>query len=359
MNIIILNGKRSDNVKGLLIQSLPPITKPPMRSNIEQIDGRDGDIVTKLGYAAYDKQLSVGLHKNFEIDEVIEYFSSEGTVIFSNEPDKYYNYQILNQIDFNRLIRYRTANITMHCQPYKYSAVEKAVKYDIGQLLTFGDYTETKNGLTLTAENGIISVSGTAEEATEFYLPINAVALTAGSYSFNVYAHGTSPNSATVRLIADTPSDAESFGGTYVTLQDDATVTLDAELSDAKTYNYIWFNIAAETMEFDLYAGVLDNAKSVSITNTGNIASKPKITVHGSGTINLSLNGNQIFVIFLGAESRITIDSAQMEAYKDGILKNRLVVGDYDNLALKAGKNILTWSGNVTQLEIENYSRWI
>lgn len=359
MNSIILNGKRSADVRGLLIQSLPPISKPLMRTSIEQIDGRDGDIVTKLGYAAYDKQISVGLHKDFDIDAVIEYFDSEGTVIFSNEPDKYYNYHILNQIDFARLIRYRTADITMHCQPFKYSAVEKTVSFDISEFLTFDDYTETKNGLTLTAENGVISISGTATETTEFYMPINTVSLSAGSYSFNAYAHGTSPDSASIRLINEVPSDAESFGGTYVTLQDDTTVSLTQELSAAKSYNYIWFHIAAETMNFSLYAGVTDNTKSVNITNTGNIVSKPKMTIHGNGTINLSLNGNQIFVIYLGAEESITIDSAQMEAYKDGILKNRLVVGDYDNLALKIGKNTLTWSGNVTKLEIENYSRWI
>lgn len=135
MNYCILNGKKSTLIKGLLIQSLPIITKPMMRTNIETVDGRDGDIVTKLGYAAYDKTMSIGLFGDYDIDEVIEYFSSEGTVIFSNEPDKYYKYQILNQIDFTRLSRFKTATVTFHVQPFKYSAVDEMVSQTYGSSL--------------------------------------------------------------------------------------------------------------------------------------------------------------------------------------------------------------------------------
>jgi phage-related protein len=95
------------------------------------------------------------------------------------------------------------------------------------------------------------------------------------------------------------------------------------------------------------------------VTNSGNTKSKPRITIYGNGTINLSLNGSQIFVIALGNEGQITIDSAQMEAYNGGILKNRLVTGDYDNFVLNVGENTLSWTGNVSEIEIDNYSRWI
>ena len=58
-NYIILNGKNSTDISGLLIQSLAPITKPALRTQVETSDGRDGDIVTSLGYAAYDKKISI------------------------------------------------------------------------------------------------------------------------------------------------------------------------------------------------------------------------------------------------------------------------------------------------------------
>ena len=87
-NYIILNGVNSNTITGLLISTLPPIKKPKIRTQTEEIDGRDGDIVTKLGYSAYDKEIEIGLYGNYDTDEVIEYFNSEGTIVFSNEADK-------------------------------------------------------------------------------------------------------------------------------------------------------------------------------------------------------------------------------------------------------------------------------
>ena len=128
MNYISLNGYKSTLIKGLLISELPPITKPLQRNKVEEIDGRDGDIITKLGYAAYDKKMTIGCYGDFNIDDIIQYFDSEGEVIFSNEPDKYYRYKILQAIDFERLLRFKTANVTFHVQPFKYSSVsDKAV----------------------------------------------------------------------------------------------------------------------------------------------------------------------------------------------------------------------------------------
>ena len=127
MNIrpyIILNDVSSLTIQGLIISSLPAITKPQIRTQIEQIDGRDGDIVTQLGYAAYDKAVEIGLSYGYDIDDVIQFFNSSGKVVFSNEPEKYYNYAIYEQIDFEKLIRFKTATVKMHVQPFKYSYVE-------------------------------------------------------------------------------------------------------------------------------------------------------------------------------------------------------------------------------------------
>lgn len=123
-NYIILNGKDSRYIDGLLVQELPPITKPKIRTEVEEIDGRDGDIVTPLGYSAYDKELKIGLYGDYRIDDIISYFDSSGVVTFSNELDKYYRYQITDQIDFSRLVRFKTATVKFHVQPFKYSNVE-------------------------------------------------------------------------------------------------------------------------------------------------------------------------------------------------------------------------------------------
>lgn len=234
-NYIELNGKSSSEITGLLIQELPPISKPKMRTQIDTIDGRAGDIVTQLGFAAYDKTIEIGLYGDFDLDDVISYFNSSGQVVFSNEPDKYYNYQILDQIDFQRLIRFRTAKIKMHVQPFKYSSVEGTK--------TFTSFTNNQ----------------------------------------------------------------------------------------------------------------------ITIKNNGNYFSKPIITITGSGTINLSLNSEQVLVIDMSNASKIVLDTANMEAYNpsDQSLLNRDVTGDYNNLYLNVGTNTISWTGTITEIDIENYSRWL
>jgi predicted phage tail component-like protein len=233
---IVLNGVNSRSIKGLLISELAPISKPAIRVQQETIDGRDGDIVTPLGYSAYDKVIKIGLTYEYDIDEIIEFFNTSGKVVFSNEPDKYYFYGIYNQIDFERLIRFKTAEVTFHVQPFKFS--------------------DTENAQTFT----------------------------------------------------------------------------------------------------------LSGASEVSIRNNGNYFSRPTLAITGSGDVNLYINGIQLLTIDFGTTSRtIIIDSEAMNAYDEtkSQFLNRLVSGDYDNIKLKVGNNAITFTGSVSKIVINNYSRWI
>ena len=126
---IILNDKSSMFVKGLLITELPPITKAKLRTKTETIDGRDGDLITELGYSAYDKAVKFALTYDYDIDDVISFFTSSGRVVFSNEPDKYYRYNVYDKIDFDRLIRFKKGKVNFHVQPFKYSDNEAQEDY--------------------------------------------------------------------------------------------------------------------------------------------------------------------------------------------------------------------------------------
>lgn len=238
MAYIIINGVSSKNINGLLIQTLPPISKPTIRTSAEEIDGRDGDIITTLGYKAYDKVFSIGLKGDYNVDDVIKFFDTSGKVTFSNEIDKYYNFAIYNLIDFNKLLRYKTANVTMHVQPFKYSIDETPIK---------------------------------------------------------------------------------------------------------------WTNSGSETIA------------NISVRNNGNIYSKPIVTITGSGTINLYIGTTQVLKIELSsAGETIVIDVGAMNATDgEGDYLNRQVTGDYNNLVFPAGVNNFRVTGNVTNVTIEKYNRWI
>ena len=134
MNIrptITINGVNSSTITGLLITDLPPISKPLQRTLVDVIDGRDGDIITPLGYSAYDKPVKFALTYNYNIDDVIKFFDSNGVVTFSNEPNKYYRFGIYEQIDFERLIRFKTAEVIFHVQPFKLAVDEEELAVDV------------------------------------------------------------------------------------------------------------------------------------------------------------------------------------------------------------------------------------
>ena len=355
MNYIELNGVRSNSITGLLVQSLPPISKPLIRTEIEEIDGRDGDIVTKLGYSAYDKEIEIGLRGNFDINEVIAFFDSEGVVTFSNEPDKFYHYQIIEQIDFEKLVRFRTAKVTFHVQPFKYPISETPVTED-AELMVIDDCQDSDSGISLNVQNGLITLHGTATANAEFDVPVS-IDLSAGDYLLYAITRGTQVSGSSVAL----DSGGYSFGGGALTLQENSIALASDTLSSSKRFDTVSVMVeSGHTVDFSFFLVLVNSSvQTLTVTNQGNTISKPRITIVGGGTINLSLNGQQIFIINLGNEGQITIDSAQMEASNGGILKNRLVAGDYDDLVLNVGSNTLSWTGGVSEIMVENYTRWI
>ena len=128
MNSIEFKGVSSTTIDGLLICELPPISKPPMRVRETMVDGRHGSIFEDLGYSSYDKSVSIGLHGAFDIDKVIKFFSGEGDIVFSNEPNKLYHGKVIGRIDYNRLLRFRKANVTFRVQPFKHKNREAYVE---------------------------------------------------------------------------------------------------------------------------------------------------------------------------------------------------------------------------------------
>ena len=127
MAYIEWKGIKSETIPGLLICELPPITKPKMRTSITKIDGRDGDIIEDLGYESYTKNVKIGLTRNYDLDAIAKYFTGEGNLTLSDEPNKIYNCRIMDKIDYEKLLRFKTAVVKFYTQPYKYLK-DEAVK---------------------------------------------------------------------------------------------------------------------------------------------------------------------------------------------------------------------------------------
>ena len=84
------------------------------------------------------------------------------------------------------------------------------------------------------------------------------------------------------------------------------------------------------------------------ITNPGCVASEPVITVYGSGEITLMVG---MTITELEITDKITLDTPLMEAYSGSTSMNSCMSGDFPSLL--SGKNAVSWSGNVSRVEIQ------
>lgn len=124
MSYFIFKDISSDSFRNIIIESLPPIVKPPKRYELIEIDGRSETVIEVLGYKAYEKTIPLGF-TNGDVYEIMDWLDGEGSLILSNEPDKYYKAFVLEQIDYEKVLRFRKASVTFLVQPYKYSADEE------------------------------------------------------------------------------------------------------------------------------------------------------------------------------------------------------------------------------------------
>ena len=288
-NYIILNGVNSNTITGLLISTLPPITKPKIRTQTEEIDGRDGDIVTKLGYSAYDKTIEIGLYGNFDIDEVIAYFNSEGTIVFSNEPDKYYNYQILDQIDYEKLIRFKTAKVKMHVQPFKYPLEETPVEINIQNVTNEAEEMSLNNTaeapLTL-ALKGNTSQDGTPTPDA----PVEVKTVAGGQ---EIVVCGKNINSKGIRKgLYQTLDGAYSNYSGYVTTNDlipikyGNTITVSSELERTEgNFAFYLLEYGENKNYLNVSTGPIYNKKTATFTITNQNTKYIAVDIGGSATV--------------------------------------------------------------------------
>ena len=92
-----------------------------------------------------------------------------------------------------------------------------------------------------------------------------------------------------------------------------------------------------------------------TIFNTGTVNSKPVIKIYGTGNITLSINS--IAISLTNVSSYVTIDSALMDCFKDTLLKNNDMNGEFP--VLIPNNNTINWTGTVTKVEITPNWRYL
>lgn len=356
MDYIILNGISSETVPGLEIETLPTIMKPAMRTQVEEIDGRSGNFVFPVGYAAYTRSFQIGIKAPYDLDEIISFFNSEGTAIFSNEPDKYYRYMITEPIVFEPI-----TTIEMRVQPFKYSTIDgkKVFSFD-NQFINLKDCEKVENGLTLTCTNNEIKVTGQSLVDAEIMVPMEqAIELEPGAYELVAYIGGNAVG-CSVRVVQER-GEFRVLNDLCMHLHQEATVIQAVRITKEENYSYLYLTfVKGNIYDFKLKVCLHRlKDKQINILNRGNVNSRPIITVYGIGNVDINLNNNSTLSIYFPEYDYITINTETMEAYKKAILKNRAVKGNYNEFFFVPGNNTMCVSGNIQKIIVEDFSRWI
>lgn len=293
MNYFIFKNIDSRDIKGLIVQELPPISKPAKRIEKIEIDGKDGDIIQESGYQAYDKTISIGLTNNYDINQIIAWLDGSGNLVLSNEPEKYYNAIVIEQIDFERLMRFKTAKIKFHVQPFKYKANEEfSLVKDRKDKQASGEYIHVEDSSNCRCRIGI---GGNQEQETRSGK--NLLELMEGTYS-------------------DQGITAVVKNG-IVTLNGAATGISFVGINLLKNFNLITENAyRLSAFNTEVVGNSSDNLCSLRLNGEGT-----KETTLNKTNSNKAITGNFLLTY-------ITIRTAQGITYNNFVIKPQLELGN-------------------------------
>lgn len=130
-----------------------------------------------------------------------------------------------------------------------------------------------------------------------------------------------------------------------------ATIKNQIEFTQlVSTYDYHKFIIQFDCQPhgYSIDDSIITLTSAGTIYNSGSANSKPIVKVFGTGAITLAINGN--IINLTNVIEYVTINSDLVDCYKDTLLKNNDMNGDFPILV--TGNNTISWTGTVTKVEI-------
>ena len=96
------------------------------------------------------------------------------------------------------------------------------------------------------------------------------------------------------------------------------------------------------------------SGSAATIDVGGSYYCQPIYQITGSGNITLSVNSASLFTLY-NVDGYVTVDTALMMCHKNGVN----VVSSGKLPFLSPGINMLSWSSNVTKMEVTKNERWL
>lgn len=215
----------------VLLQTSPTRIKPAMRVTTYNVDGRNGNIVETLGYDAYYITLQIVITDKSKIDSVVTWLNGEGKLILSCENDRYYDANVISEVDYTLLRRWDKATVQFLVQPYKHAVEPSKINYPT-DLQTGDGILLCEDGSALLCEDGSqliltklndINCVGNCESGTIIRITGagNGRILKNGAYVANFYSEGTliidSQNCVVYDIVGNIKN--RNYNGQFLTLE--------------------------------------------------------------------------------------------------------------------------------------------
>ncbi|MBC2578751.1 distal tail protein Dit [Clostridium sp. DJ247] len=96
-------------------------------------------------------------------------------------------------------------------------------------------------------------------------------------------------------------------------------------------------------------------SSNTTVINEGTFQSELVIKIYGSGDLSITINSETVSI--KNVNEYVTVDSVLKDCYKDDVLKNFDMTGDFP--VFNCGDNVISFSGSVMKIEIQVNAVWI
>ena len=109
----------------VVVSEYPPIIRARRRVETVTVPGRSGELTLAPGPASYDsmvREIKCYARPGADLNEIADWLTGSGTLIFGNEPDFAYEAQAIEELSVERIMRgrqHKAFTVPFLCQPLK------------------------------------------------------------------------------------------------------------------------------------------------------------------------------------------------------------------------------------------------
>ncbi|MHC1786137.1 MAG: distal tail protein Dit [Christensenellales bacterium] len=154
----------------VVVSEYPPIIRARRRVETVTVPGRSGELTLATGPAAYDsmvREIKCYARPGADLNEIADWLTGSGTLIFGNEPDFAYEAQVIEEISMDRIMRgreHKAFSVPFLCQPLKKrSSGDTAITLTAAGSVFNPGHVMSRPKITVTGSGNIVLTMGGTE----------------------------------------------------------------------------------------------------------------------------------------------------------------------------------------------------